>query len=153
MSQPILTYNLSWGPYNNSGKLSGKTYTDLNGNTVDCTYVDVVFYSSIAFTKFYATAVKDGNDYGFINDVLVDIRTTNPTGIKLYEVTNGTAATNYTFRINASSLLDGDGGYRIGLYVQQADGIWNYEYFFITSNNEKYQLSNGDFLQVPVKTN
>jgi len=95
----------------------------------------VTFSSSQHFKKFYATAVKSGNDYGFINDVLVDIRETNSTGILLYELTERDANTNFSFTINTSSLTSGDGEYRIGLYVQNDDGVWNYEYFLLEANN------------------
>jgi hypothetical protein len=95
----------------------------------------VTFSSSQHFKKFYATAVKSGNDYGFINDVLVDIRETNPTGVLLYELTERNANVNFSFTINISSLTFGDGEYRIGLYVQNDDGFWNYEYFLLEANN------------------
>lgn len=157
MSQPTLTWSLSWNQYNIAQKLSGNTFTDPDGHLVDCTYVDLTYHSSVNFTKFIATAVKDGKEYGFINDVLVDIQGPNPTGVQLNTRVNGTALTNYSFRIYSSSFLDGDGSYRIGLYVQQADGTWNYEYFFLTTESDgshlNFELSTGDYLQVPVITN
>lgn len=156
MSQPVLTWNLSWNQYNTAQKLSGKSYTDPDGHLVDCSYADLTYSSSVNFTRFYATAVKAGKNYGFIDDVLVDIQGSSPTGVQLNTRLNGTASTNYSFKIYASSFTDGDGSYRIGLYVQQADGTWNYEYFFLTTeangSHLNFELSNGDYLQVPVKT-
>ena len=152
MAQPVLTYQVTWGTNNIYQKISGQSYTAPNGNTVDCSSVGVTFSSSVHFKKFYATAVKSGNDYGFENDILVDIRQTNPTGILLYELTERAANTNFNFTINTSSLTDGDGEYRIGLYVQNDDGVWNYEYFLLDVNNNYLLDSNGNNLQVPVVT-
>ena len=152
MSKPILTYNLNWGN-NTAQKLSGKSYVNPSGQTVNCSSVSITFSSSLFIEKFYATAVKEGNDYGFINDELVDIRETNPTGIKLHELTKRNANTDFQFNINYSSFTVGDGVYRIGLYVQDSNGTWNYEYFFLTNDNKFIELSNGDIFQVPVKTN
>ena len=148
--QPVLTYSINWGTNNVYQKLSGKTYTAPNGQTVDCSTVTITFSSSQHFKKFYATAVKDGNDYGFIDDVLVDIRQTNPTGILLHELTSRNANTDFTFTINTSSFTAGDGQYRIGLYIQNDDNIWNYEYFLVDVNNNPIVDSQENNLQVPV---
>ncbi len=150
--QPLLTYSINWGTNNVYQKLSGKTYIAPNGQTVDCSTITITFSSSQHFKKFYATAVKDGNDYGFIDDVLVDIRQTNPTGILLHELTSRNANTDFTFTINTSSFAAGDGQYRIGLYVQNDDNIWNYEYFLVDVNNNPIVDSQGNNLQVPVAT-
>lgn len=152
MSQPVLTYSLNWGN-NVNQKLSGKTFTNLEGQEIDCSKVTVTFSSSLPIKQFYATAVKDGKDYGFINDVLVDIRETNPTGVKLHDLRSRNANTNFSFDINYSNLTDGDGEYRIGLYTQTTDGTWNYEYFFITNDDKNVQFNNDDILQVSVITN
>ena len=145
MAQPVLTYSLNWGTGNVYQKLSGKSYT-VNGNTVNCSSLSVTFSSSVHFKKFYATAVKSGNDYGFENDILVDIRETNPTGVLLYELSERAANTDFSFTINVSSLTAGDGEYRIGLYVQDDNGVWNYEYFLISSEGKYLEASNGDIL-------
>lgn len=150
--QPLLTYSINWGTNNVYQKLSGKSYTAPNGQTVDCSTITVTFSSSQHFKKFYATAVKNGNDYGFIDDVLVDIRQTNPTGVLLHELTSRNANTDFTFTINTSSFTAGDGQYRIGLYVQNDDNIWNYEYFLVDVNNNPIVDSQGNSLQVPVLT-
>ena len=147
MAQPVLIYNLTWGTGNVFQKLSGKTYVNPSGQTVDCSSVSVTFSSSRHFKKFYATAVKSGNNYGFENDVLVDLTT----GTLLYELTERDANVNFTFTINTSSLTDGSGEYRIGLYVQDDDGIWNYEYFLLEANNLQLESSNNLLLQVPVQ--
>ena len=152
MTQPILTYNLTWGTGNIYQKLSGKTYVNPNGQTVDCATLSVTFSASKHFKKFYATAVKNGKSYGFENDILVDIQGNNPTGVLLHELTERDANVNFTFTINASSFLDGDGEYRIGMYVQDDDGIWNYEYFLLGANSEQLQENNLKKLQTPVKT-
>ena len=156
MSQPTITYSVNWGN-NAAHKLSGKTYVNPSGTTIDCSQVSVTFSSSTHFKKFYATAVKDGNDYGFINDVLVDIRETNPTGVKIHELTERNANVDFSFTINTNThLTAGEGSYRIGLYVQQDDGTWNYEYFFVTTESggahKNVQLSDSKILQVPVIT-
>ena len=152
MAQPILTYNINWGTNNIYQKLSGKTYVDNTGKTVDCSNISITFSSSVHFQKFYATAVKDGKDYGFINDILVDIQGSSPTGIKLYELADRNANTNFTFTINSNSFKDGDGQYRIGLYLQNDEGEWNYEYLLISSDS-KQLISNDNYnLQVPVVT-
>lgn len=151
MAQPVITYNLTWGTGNVYQKLSGKTYIAPNGQTVDCSTLTVTFSSSKHFKKFYATAVKDGNDYGFIEDVLVDIREINPTGVLLYELTSRDANVNFSFTINTSQLIDGDGIYRIGLYVQDDDNIWNYEYFLVDNVNSPLESSDNYLLQVPVQ--
>ena len=152
MAQPVLTYTLTWGAGNIYQKLSGNTYTDAAGNTVDCSSVTVTFSSSVHFKKFYATAVKDGNSYGFDNDILVDIRQNNPTGILLYELTERNANVNFNFTINTNQFTDGDGQYRIGLYVQDDNGIWNYEYFLVDTSGTQLVTSDGYNLQVPVVT-
>lgn len=152
MSQPVIDYSISWGPYNIYSTLSGKTYTDLYGRTVDCSYVDITYSSIEDFTQFYATAVKDGNNYGFVNNILVDIHGTSPTGVELHAQSNGKANTDYTFRVNASTFTGGDGVYRIGLYMQKADGTWNYEYLFIPVGSDSFQLSGNKNLQVSVIT-
>ena len=51
MAQPILTYALTWGAGNVYQKLSGKTYVNAAGNTVDCSSVTVTFSSSVHFKK------------------------------------------------------------------------------------------------------
>ena len=153
MAQPILTYSLTWGTGNVYQRLSGKSYTAPNGNTVDCSSLTVTFSSSVHFQKFYATAVKNGKNYGFENDILVDIRQTDPTGVLLYELTNRNANVNFNFTINVNSFTDGDGEYRIGLYLQDDNGTWNYEYFLVTSGGQKLVTKDGKYLQVPVVTN
>lgn len=150
--QPVLTYSINWGTGNIFQKLSGKTYVSPSGQTIDCSTLTVTFSSSQHFKKFYATAVKSGNDYGFIDDILVDIKETNPTGVLLYELTERNANVNFSFTINTSSLTSGDGEYRIGLYVQNDDGVWNYEYFLLEANNLQLEESNNLLLQVPVQT-
>lgn len=150
--QPVLKYNISWGAGNIYQKLSGHTYINPEGQTVDCSSATITFSSSQHFQKFYATAVKEGNNCGFKNDVLVDIQGDNPTGILLYELTNQDANIDFSFTISASSFLNGDGDYRIGLYVQNDDGVWNYEYFLLGENSEQLQENNLKKLQVPVKT-
>ena len=152
MAQPILTYNLIWGTGNIYQKLSGKTYINPSGQRVDCSSVTVTFSSSQHFKKFYATAVKDGNNYGFENDILVDINGDNPTGILLYELTERNANVEFSFTISTSSLTSGDGNYRIGLYVQNDDGVWNYEYFLLEANNLQLESSDKLLLQALVKT-
>ena len=152
MAQPILTYSLTWGSGNIYQKLSGNNYVDNNGYTINCSTLTVTFSSSVYFKKFYATAVKDGSNYGFENDILVDIREINPTGILLYELTERAANTNFSFTINASSFTAGAGDYRIGLYVQDNNGVWNYEYFLVTSSGQLIETSNGYLLQTPVVT-
>ena len=152
MAQPILTYTVSWGAGNIYQKLSGKTYVDPNGNTVDCSSLTVTFSSSQHIKKFYATAVKANKAYGFDNDELVDIRTVSPTGVLLYELTNRNADTNFSFTFNTSSLTDGEGQYRIGLYVQNDDNIWNYEYILVTSAHQNLVSSDSYTFMVPVET-
>lgn len=149
--QPNLTYDLTWGTGNVYQKLSGKTYTAPNGQIIDCSIVTVTFFSSKHFKKFYATAVKDGKDYGFIEDVLVDIREINPTGVLLYELTSRDANVNFSFTINTSQLIDGDGAYRIGLYIQDDNNIWNYEYFLLDNVDTPLESSDNYLLQVPVQ--
>lgn len=136
MSQPVVTYSINWG--NNPGlRLSGKTYTKPDGTTVDCSKTTITFSSSTHIKKFYATAVKDGRDYGFIDDVLVDIEGAHPTGVKIHELTSRNANVNFNFDIEVNKhLTAGAGTYRIGLYVQQDDGTWNYEYFFMTTESD-----------------
>ena len=153
MAQPILNYNLTWGTGNVYQKLSGKTYTTPSGQTVNCSNVTVTFSSSQHFKKFYATAVKSGNDYGFDNDILVDIRETNPTGVLLYELTERDANIDFNFIINVSSLTSGNGEYKIGLYIQNDEGIWNYEYFLLESEGDQLEDNIENILQVPVITN
>lgn len=173
MAQPTITYSLDWGN-NTAQKLSGKTFTKPDGTVVDCNTVSVTFSSSVSFSKFYATAVKEGNNYGFYHDatgaaaydILYDIGlgwpisgsgdpcTVTPTGVKIYELTSRSGGVNFNFTINANNhFTSGEGLYRIGLYVQNSsDGTWNYEYFFITSQDENFELSTRDLLQVPVIT-
>lgn len=154
MAQPVVTWSLNWGN-NTAQKLSGKTYRlTPSGSVIDCNTLGVTI-TTPQFKKLYVTAVKDGNDYGFINDVLVDIEGSNPTGVKLYESSVG-AIDSYTFTITASTQLTaGDGIYRIGLYLQDLNNVWNYEYFFITTESDGTHdyielAGNDDLLMVPV---
>ena len=153
MAQPSITYTLTWGANNSSGKLSGKTFTNPSGNQVDCNTLTVSIEAP-QFKNLYVTAVKEGNDYGFINDVLVDIRETNPTGVLIQEWRGVRSSGTYTATINATNHLTAGGGtYRVGLYIQNLDGTWNYEYFFVPVGHDYFDLqSEGVHLQVPVIT-
>lgn len=156
MAQPILSYRIDWTPYNNaSHKLSTAApfYTP-EGKLVDPTKVDLYFSSLVDFQKLYVTIVKeDGRDYGFIDDVLVDIEGENPTGRLIVDYYLNKANVEFQVTINANNhFKDGDGLYRIGLYVQDYDGYWNYEYFFITSEGDYFELVDESLLQVTVQT-
>lgn len=156
MAQPLLTYRLDWTPYNNpSEKLStAAPFFRPDGVKVTPNKVDLYFSSSVDFKKLFVTIVKeDGRNYGFIDDVLVDIEGDNPTGILIADYYLNKANVEFSETIDADNHFKfGDGLYRIGLYVQDYDGYWNYEYFFIPTDSDYFELIDESLLQVTVKT-
>ena len=156
LTQPeIASYELDWGN-NTAQKLSGKTFVNPSGQTVDCNIVSVTCTVGLsALNKFIVTAVKDdGRNYGFYNDVLVDCEGSSPTGVKIVEYSDIAAGSTKTFQIRANyHFTAGEGVYRIGLYVQNNDGTWNFEYFFFTyGGTTQFETSDGKDFQVPVHT-
>ena len=102
--------------------------------------VDLNLTSTEYLEKIYVTVVKEGDKYGFIDDELVDLET----GVVVVDYAQQPAASLSVTLDSTNHFRKGGGNYRIGLYAQNADGYWNYEYLFLTVNNEKFQLSNGD---------
>lgn len=153
LTQPELdSYEINWGT-NTAQKLSGKTYTNPSGQEIDCSQVSVTCSAAMALKRFIITSVKDGRDFGFHNDVLVDCDGSSPTGVKVAQFSDIPAASTRTFTLKAPAHFNaGDGLYRIGLYVQNSEGTWNYEYLFFEVNNLQFMTSDGKDFQVPVHT-
>lgn len=128
MGYPNLTFSLS---YPNVGQ------TKLSYNAPFNT-INVTLSSDTNLNYILVCATKEGQDYG--------------PGMGTYIIDSSSIAknTNFSFTINANNHLKGGAGvYRVGMYAQSTDLIWNWEYFFITSDGQYFTVSNGDYLIVP----
>lgn len=152
MSQPFLQCSLDWTPYNNPAhklsKAAAAFVNPINGLTVEPTKVDLLFTLTEYMEKIYITVVKEGDDYGFINDVLVDLTT----GVKVVDYAKqGPASLRATLN-TINHFKKGDGQYRVGIYGQNSEGFWNYEYFLVTLQGEYVLDNTGNNVMVPVWT-
>ena len=98
MGAPNVTYSV------NKNRLSGVSGFDS---------ISVRFSADAAYTAFECRATKAGEAWGVGVGQLVTSFSATP------------ANTERTFEIYDDYLVNGDGEYRIGLYVQAADGSWN----------------------------
>ena len=108
--------------------------------------VDLILTTNEYLEKIYVTVVKDGDDYGFIDDELVDLKT----GVLVIDFEKRTAMTTSVTLNVSKHFIKGGGQYRIGLYAQNIEGFWNYEYYFITINNEEFDTVDNETFMVPV---
>lgn len=84
----------------------------------------VNFSSNVHIKQFLARATKGNEEWGIDKGVLIA------------EINNRDANTQLSFDIiTANHLTDGDGEYRIGLYLQNDDDLWNLDEMFIVTNN------------------
>lgn len=92
--------------------------------------ITVNFSADGEYTAFECRATKDGEDWGIGIGELVASFSQTP------------ASTDRTFELYDDFLLHGDTDYRIGLYVQAADGSWNDTITFLASG-EDFMTSDG----------
>lgn len=93
--------------------------------------IRVTFAADAAYTKMECRATKEGAAWGVgVGQLLASFSATP-------------ANTTRTFEIYDEYLLQGDGQYRIGLYVQAADGSWNDTIPFIPDGAEGMITSDG----------
>ena len=85
--------------------------------------IGVTFSADAAYQAFECRATKAGDNWGVGVGQLIASFSATP------------ADTERTFEIYDDYLLNGDGEYRIGLYVQAADGSWNDTIAFIPSGS------------------
>ena len=94
-------------------------------------FVTVTFSSDITYQAFECRATKTGEDYGIGKGQLVASFSKTP------------ANTERTFEIYDDYLLQGDGEYRISLFVQGEDGNWNDNYPYIPIGSSEYTTTDG----------
>ena len=116
MGAPNVTYSV------NKNRLSGVTGFDS---------ISVSFSADAAYTAFECRATKTGEPWGVGVGQLVASFSATP------------ANTERTFEIYDDYLVSGDGEYRIGLYVQAADGSWNDTIAFIPAESSGLITADG----------
>jgi len=119
MGAPNLSYNVS-----------GKTVSAVSGFDL----VTVTFSADAAYQAFECRATKTGETYGVGVGELVAAFSTTPAG------------TERTFEIYDDHLINGDGTYRISLFVQGEDGSWNDNQSFIPSGSALFMAGGQVFL-------
>ena len=90
--------------------------------------LSVSFTADGAYSAFECRATRTGEDWGVGMGALVASFSATPEG------------TQRTFEIYDDYLLQGDGEYRISLYVQAADGSWNDTFGFIPSDTDSVMI-------------
>lgn len=112
---PKITYNVIFQPEVNNTLSYIAPY-----NT--CT---VNFSANCHIKQFYCRATKGDDDWGYDKGELIA------------EYTNRPGNTQLSFDIIANNhLLEGDGVYRIGLYLQNDNNVWNIEELFLTTERD-----------------
>lgn len=94
-------------------------------------FVAVTFSADIAYTEFECRATKAGQSYGRGQGRLVAAFSYTP------------AATERTFEVYDTDLVNGDGAYRIGLYAKSQDGGWNDNTLFVPAGASGLLTSDG----------
>lgn len=84
-------------------------------NKAGYNFISVTFKADKQYIAFECRATKVGESYGLGKGTLVASFSSTP------------ANTSRTFEVYDSYLVDGDGNYRISLFVQGEDGRWNFE--------------------------
>lgn len=92
-------------------------------------FMQVTFYADSSYKQFECRATKAGSDWGLGIGSLIATFSQTP------------ANTSRTFEVYDDFLTNGDGEYRISLYVQGEDGAWNDTYGFVTSGTTKTMLT------------
>lgn len=116
MSAPNLTY----------------TYTkSVISDETGFNYISVTFSADAEYQAFQCRATKAGEDWGIGRGTLCASFSQTP------------ANTQRTFEIYDSYLVNGDGEYRISLFVQGMDGTWNDNYPYIPVGNSAYITTDG----------
>lgn len=116
MGAPNVSYSVS------TNRLSGVAGFDS---------ISVRFSTDAAYTAFECRATKAGEAWGVGVGQLVASFSATP------------ANTDRTFEIYDDYLVNGDGEYRIGLYVRAADGSWNDTIPFIPSGSSGLITADG----------
>ena len=113
------------------------TFTE-SGNVISTVsgynFIEVSFYSDIAYVQFECRATKSGENYGVGVGRMVASFSSTPANVSR------------TFEVYDTDLVNGEGEYRISLYAQSEDGGWNDNCAFIpygstgmiTSDNKKF---------------
>jgi hypothetical protein len=98
-------------------------------------HVVVSFQADRSYTAFECRATKTGEDWGLGKGALVASFSATP------------ANTQRTFEVYDDFLIQGDGEYRISLFVQGEDGSWNDNHLYIPSGAASYRTADGrDYL-------
>lgn len=116
MSAPKLTFSAS------GAKLSAVFGYD---------HITVSFQADAPSIAFECRATKVGEEYGVGKGALVASFSATP------------ANTERTFEVYDDYLLNGDGEYRLSLFIQGEDGSWNDNYPYIPIGESAYILSDG----------
>ena len=90
--------------------------------------LSVTFSADGAYTAFECRATRSGANWGVGTGTLIASFSATPAGVPR------------TFEVYDDYLLQGDGEYRIGLYVQAADGSWNDTLGFIPDGADKAMI-------------
>lgn len=90
--------------------------------------LSVTFSADGAYTAFECRATRSGASWGVGTGALIASFSATPAGVQR------------TFEVYDDYLLQGDGEYRIGLYVQAADGSWNDTLGFIPYGADKAMI-------------
>ena len=116
MGAPNLTFSVS------GEKVSGVSGFD---------HIVVSFQADADYPAFECRATKAGEDWGLGKGALVASFSTTP------------ANTQRTFEIYDDFLIQGDGDYRISLFVQGEDGSWNDNHLYLPSGAAAYVTADG----------
>ncbi len=98
MSAPNLTFSVT-----------GERLSAVEGSD----HVTVTFQADAAYTAFECRITKSGEEWGLGKGTLAASFSQTPAGVSR------------TFEVYDDFLANGDGQYRISLYVQGTDGSWN----------------------------
>lgn len=90
--------------------------------------LSVSFTADGAYSAFECRATRAGEGWGVGTGALIASFSATPAGVQR------------TFEVYDDYLLQGDGEYRISLYVQAADGSWNDTYGFIPGGTDSAMI-------------
>lgn len=99
-------------------------------------YIEVEWSADVATQAFEARATRSGSPYGVGVGLLVGAFSSTPAGVQR------------TFEIYDTELTQGDGAYRISLFAQGTDGVWNDNCGLHVSGGDVFADANGDAVLV-----
>ena len=119
------------GAPNLTFSVSGKTVSGVSGFD----HIVVSFQADASYPAFECRTTKAGEDWGLGKGVLVASFSATP------------ATTQRTFEVFDDFLIQGDGEYRISLFVQGEDGSWNDNHLYLPVGAAAYVTADGqDYL-------